>query len=128
MAPFLPLTFVDNCAEAIVLAGLKASVDGEIFNVVDDELLSGRQFLDAYKKKVKSFDQSGFLTSLVTACVLYGRNIRNGPRISFPLSSMVAAVPLSGREIATPIRSSKNVGLEAEGLDGKGDGGVSGSI
>ena len=51
----MPLTFVDNCAEAIVLAGLKANVDGEIFNVVDDELLTGRQFLDAYKKKVKSF-------------------------------------------------------------------------
>jgi nucleoside-diphosphate-sugar epimerase len=51
----LPLTFVDNCAEAIVLAGLRANVDGEIFNVVDDELLTGRQFLEAYKKKVKSF-------------------------------------------------------------------------
>jgi nucleoside-diphosphate-sugar epimerase len=52
---FLPLTFVDNCAEAIVLAGLKANVDGEIFDVVDDELLTGRQFLRAYKKKMKSF-------------------------------------------------------------------------
>jgi nucleoside-diphosphate-sugar epimerase len=52
---FLPLTFVDNCAEAIVLAGLKANVDGEIFNVVDDELLTGRQFLRAYKKRMKSF-------------------------------------------------------------------------
>jgi nucleoside-diphosphate-sugar epimerase len=52
---FLPLTFVNNCAEAIVLAGLKANVDGEIFNVVDDELLTGRQFLKAYKNKVKPF-------------------------------------------------------------------------
>jgi nucleoside-diphosphate-sugar epimerase len=52
---FLPLTFVDNCAQAIVLAGLKPDVDGEIFNVVDDELLTGRQFLKAYKKKMKSF-------------------------------------------------------------------------
>ena len=51
----LPLTFVDNCAEAIVLAGLKANVDGKIFNVVDDELLTGRQFLKAYKGKVRSF-------------------------------------------------------------------------
>jgi nucleoside-diphosphate-sugar epimerase len=51
----LPLTFVDNCAEAIVLAGLKAGVGGEIFNVVDDELLTGRQFLKACKKKVRSF-------------------------------------------------------------------------
>jgi nucleoside-diphosphate-sugar epimerase len=51
----LPLTFVDNCAEAIVLAGLKPGLEGEIFNVVDDELLTGRQFLKAYKKRAKSF-------------------------------------------------------------------------
>jgi nucleoside-diphosphate-sugar epimerase len=50
----LPLTFVDNCAEAIVLAGLKPGVDGEVFNVVDDEPLTSRQFFKAYKKKVKS--------------------------------------------------------------------------
>jgi nucleoside-diphosphate-sugar epimerase len=46
----LPLTFVDNCAEAIVLAGLKPGVDGEVFNVIDDELLTSRQFLCACKK------------------------------------------------------------------------------
>jgi nucleoside-diphosphate-sugar epimerase len=51
----LPLTFVDNCAEAIVLAGLKAGVDGEVFNVVDDDLLTSRQFLRLYKKKVNRF-------------------------------------------------------------------------
>ena len=51
----LPLTFVDNCAEAFVLAGLKPGVDGEIFNVVDDELLTSKEFLRAYKQKVKRF-------------------------------------------------------------------------
>jgi nucleoside-diphosphate-sugar epimerase len=51
----LPLTFVDNCAEAIVLAGLKPGVEGETFNVVDDELPTGRQFLDSYKDRVKPF-------------------------------------------------------------------------
>jgi len=50
-ANLLPLTFVDNCAEAIVLAGLRPGVDGEIFNVVDDELLTSRQFLRAYRKR-----------------------------------------------------------------------------
>ena len=49
----LPLTFVDNCAEAIVLAGLTPGIDGEVFNVVDDELLSGRQFLKLYKAKLE---------------------------------------------------------------------------
>jgi nucleoside-diphosphate-sugar epimerase len=46
----LPLTFVDNCAEAAVLAGLKPGVDGEIFNVVDDELLMSDEFLKMYKR------------------------------------------------------------------------------
>src|SRR5215813_3071781 len=51
----LPLTFVDNCAEAIVLAGLKTGIDGETFNIVDDYTVTGREFLKAYKKKRKSF-------------------------------------------------------------------------
>jgi nucleoside-diphosphate-sugar epimerase len=51
----LPLTFVDNCAEAIVLAGLTAGIEGEIFNVVDDDLLTSRQFLKKYRKKVSGF-------------------------------------------------------------------------
>src|SRR6266403_3781334 len=47
----LPLTFVDNCAEAIVLAGLTPGINAETFNVVDDESLTSRQFLRAYRKK-----------------------------------------------------------------------------
>src|SRR4029077_1204744 len=46
----LPLTFVDNCAETIVLAGLKDGLNGEVFNVVDDELLTAKQFLRRYKE------------------------------------------------------------------------------
>lgn len=51
----LPLTFVDNCAEAIVLAGFAPGIDGEVFNVVDDDPLSSRQFLRAYRKATKPF-------------------------------------------------------------------------
>src|SRR5437763_1947688 len=45
----LPLTYVDNCAEAIVLAGLTQGIDGEVFNIVDDDLLTACQFLKRYK-------------------------------------------------------------------------------
>ena len=45
----LPLTYVDNCAEAIALAGLTPGIDGEVFNIVDDDLLTARQFLKTYK-------------------------------------------------------------------------------
>src|SRR5271165_3033599 len=51
----LPLTYVDNCAEAIVLGGLKPGVDGEVFNVVDSDLLTSRQFVRKYKNHVVGF-------------------------------------------------------------------------
>jgi nucleoside-diphosphate-sugar epimerase len=51
----LPLTFVDNCAEAIVLAGLKPGVDGETFNVVDDDLITSKELLTAYKSAAGAF-------------------------------------------------------------------------
>jgi nucleoside-diphosphate-sugar epimerase len=51
----LPLTYVDNCADAIVLAGLVDGIDGEIFNVVDDDLPTSRAFLRLYKRQVCSF-------------------------------------------------------------------------
>ena len=51
----IPVTYVDNCAEAIALAGLADGVDGEVFNVVDDDLPSSRKFLRLYKHQVKAF-------------------------------------------------------------------------
>jgi nucleoside-diphosphate-sugar epimerase len=51
----IPLTYVDNCADAIVLAGLRPGVNGQIFNVVDDDLPSSRKFLRLYKKNVGTF-------------------------------------------------------------------------
>lgn len=51
----LPLTYVENCAEAIVLAGLVQGVESEVFNVVDDNLPTSRSFLRAYKRQVRPF-------------------------------------------------------------------------
>jgi len=51
----IPLTYIDNCAEAIVLAGIKKGVDGEIFNIVDDDLPTSRKFLKLYKKNARDF-------------------------------------------------------------------------
>lgn len=49
----IPLTYVDNCAMAIVLAGLRPGVDGQVFNITDDDLPTSRQFLCQYKTQVK---------------------------------------------------------------------------
>jgi nucleoside-diphosphate-sugar epimerase len=51
----IPFTYIDNCADAIVLAGVTRGVEGEVFNVVDDDLPSSRQFLRLYKRHVKNF-------------------------------------------------------------------------
>ena len=51
----IPLTYVDNCAEAIVLAGLTKGIDGQVFNIVDDSLPRSREFLKLYKNKVRNF-------------------------------------------------------------------------
>lgn len=51
----IPFTYVDNCAAAITLAGLTPGVDGEIFNIVDDDLPSSRRFLTEYKRNVRRF-------------------------------------------------------------------------
>ena len=51
----LPLTYVDNCAEAIALVGLRPGIGGEVFNVVDDDLPCSRQFLWLYKRRVRRF-------------------------------------------------------------------------
>jgi nucleoside-diphosphate-sugar epimerase len=51
----IPLTYVDNCAEAIFLSGIKKGVDGEVFNIVDDDLPSSRELLRIFKKNMKNF-------------------------------------------------------------------------
>jgi nucleoside-diphosphate-sugar epimerase len=72
----LPLTFVDNCAEAIVLAGLTPGVDGEIFNVVDDGTVTSREFLRAYRRKTGSFSVSIPYPLTSTLCLLWEKYAR----------------------------------------------------
>jgi nucleoside-diphosphate-sugar epimerase len=49
----MPLTYVENCAEAIVLAGLTPGIEGEELNIVDDDLPQSREFLRRYKRTVR---------------------------------------------------------------------------
>ena len=51
----IPFTFVDNCVEAMIRAGITKGVDGHVFNVVDDDLPSSRGFLRQYKRHVRPF-------------------------------------------------------------------------
>lgn len=48
----LPLTHVDNCADAVVAAALRGA-PGAIFNAVDDDLPSCNQYLAQYRRQVE---------------------------------------------------------------------------
>jgi nucleoside-diphosphate-sugar epimerase len=50
----LPLTHVRNCAKAIVYA-TKNGKPNDVFNVTDDDLPTCRQYLNQYRKTVRSF-------------------------------------------------------------------------
>jgi nucleoside-diphosphate-sugar epimerase len=49
----LPLSYVVNCAEAIVVAATHADAAGQVYNVHDDEMPTASEYLRAYKKHVK---------------------------------------------------------------------------
>ncbi len=51
----MPLSYVDNCADAVARAGIIRGVDNEVFNVVDDDLPTSREFLAMYKREVRRF-------------------------------------------------------------------------
>jgi nucleoside-diphosphate-sugar epimerase len=73
----IPFTYIDNCVDAIVLAGVTRGVDGEVFNVVDDDLPASRQFLRLYKRHVRRF-RSAYLPHAVSygLCALWEAHAR----------------------------------------------------
>lgn len=48
----VPLTYVDNCADAIGAVGRHEDAAGEVFNVVDDDLPTSREYLRWYRRYV----------------------------------------------------------------------------
>jgi nucleoside-diphosphate-sugar epimerase len=49
----LPLTYIENCAEAVVIAGAYKKAAGQVFNVLDDDPPTCREYLGAYRKVVE---------------------------------------------------------------------------
>ena len=50
----LPLTHVENCSEAVALVALREGSDGEVYHIVDDEVITSRQYLRLYRDHDKS--------------------------------------------------------------------------
>ncbi len=49
----LPLSYVDNCAEAMVLVGSHPDGAGQTVNILDDDLISAREFLHRYRREAE---------------------------------------------------------------------------
>ena len=49
----LPLSYLDNCAEAIAVAGRAPAAAGQVYNLHDDDLPTCKAYLDEYKKQVR---------------------------------------------------------------------------
>lgn len=51
----VPLTNVEHCAEAVVLAGIMKGIDGEVFNIIDNDIPTSGEYLELYKRNVGYF-------------------------------------------------------------------------
>jgi dihydroflavonol-4-reductase len=49
----IPLTHVENCAEALLRAGQVADINGEVFNICDDGLPTAKEILKQYRRVVE---------------------------------------------------------------------------
>lgn len=50
----LPLSYVDNCAEALAVAGSAPQAVGQVYNVHDDDLPTCREYFDAFRREVSA--------------------------------------------------------------------------
>jgi nucleoside-diphosphate-sugar epimerase len=50
----IPLTYVENCAEAIALASLSDDATGKTYNVVDNDPPTAREYFRRYRREVQS--------------------------------------------------------------------------
>lgn len=49
----LPLAYIDNCADAIALVGERPESGGETYNIVDDDLVTAREFARRYRREAE---------------------------------------------------------------------------
>ncbi len=78
----LPLSYVDNCAEAVVFAGTHQRAAGQVYNVHDDDLPTCREYLHAYRKnvaKIRSISVPYFGVRLLSYLVVEIPSLFEGP-------------------------------------------------
>jgi len=46
----LPITYIDNCADAVIFCGTNKQTALEAYNIVDDDPITGREYLKRYRR------------------------------------------------------------------------------
>jgi len=91
----LPFTFVDNCAEALRLAGSLSQTSGQTYNVVDDELPTCREYLRLFERHVRhvrSITVPYFLTLAMSHAIQWYHGYSRGQLPAFLTPYRVAAL------------------------------------
>lgn len=68
----LPLTYVENVAEAVFLAGTQENAVGQIYNIIDDDAITGREYVDQLMQRaaLNGFKiQIPFGAAYLAACI-----------------------------------------------------------
>ena len=50
----VPITYVDNCADAFAIVAKNGLFKGDVYNVVDDEIVTSRVYLSQFRTKVEN--------------------------------------------------------------------------
>jgi len=106
----LPLSYVDNCAEAIVLAGQAPGAAGQAYNVNDDDLPTCRDYLREYKKQVTPVRSVPVPTPSSRCCLSASNVTTAGRRGSCPPSSRPTRAPPRGAATSSTTARSRRSG------------------
>lgn len=128
----VPLTYVENCAEAIVMAASSKAAQGETFNIVDDAVPTQREFARMVLKRVDpkrlTIPVSYTLLRLTAGSIALFNRVALGnrarvPSLLVPVRLAARARPLqySNKKIKTVLGWKPHYSLE-EGLNRSLDG------
>jgi nucleoside-diphosphate-sugar epimerase len=84
----LPITYVENCAQAVILSAEKDEAIGQTYNIVDDDLPTHRQYLTALNKhrtpQMKSLPMPWLVMRYLAALALGVNKMLLGRRAKVP--------------------------------------------
>jgi nucleoside-diphosphate-sugar epimerase len=98
----LPLTFVANCAEAIVVAVAHPDSAGQVYNVHDDDLPTASRYLREYKKHVKRIRsvRLPYFATRILARILEGYHRRSQGQLPAIITRYKAAAAWGGNRFS----------------------------